>query len=234
RKSVVDEFMVPLMVQTRQCPHCSRQGSMYFEAIVQMKTGRKEIHAFFEERVQERTNKGMCISKKMPVKESVHYYLTGQRHLRGIMQQLVDRFGGEIVVSKKLFSEDHLSSRNVYRVTVLYRPPEFQKGSVILYNNRAMRVAGLGKTALLEDLETGATKKIAHYMNHSMNHMDLPLTALPVFPSTITKVRPHPEVLHPETYQSVRAGNASLPGDLRPGQTVDVVMWEEKVFIVQD
>ncbi|MFH1592898.1 MAG: NMD3-related protein [Candidatus Woesearchaeota archaeon] len=93
----------------------------YFQAIVQLRPADEELMKFFEKRI---SKTGAWISKKKFLKTGVDYYISSNKIARQIGKMMTRSFKGELKESKKLYSRDRQTSKNVYRVTVCFRLKE--------------------------------------------------------------------------------------------------------------
>lgn len=125
----------------------------YFEGILQLRAPTEEVLAFID---SEMTKHGKVrISKTKRVADGVDMYVTDQRFLQNLGRRLKDRFSGQLKVAPRLFSKDHMTSRNIYRVNVLFRMPAFSRGDSLIVNGRRVKVLSVKKMVQLQDLETG-------------------------------------------------------------------------------
>lgn len=91
----------------------------YFEGILQLRPENKEVLDFVKNQLQNSKTK---ISKEVREKYGIDIYLTSQRFTVTLGRRLKRRFKeGEIKISRSLHTKDKLTSKNVYRVTVLFR-----------------------------------------------------------------------------------------------------------------
>lgn len=93
----------------------------YYEAILQIRPGRKEVLDFVFELVNSRND--VKISKVKELKTGYDVYLSNQRFARGtLVSQLKKKFRNcKIVISKALYGQHRMTSKLVYRATVLFR-----------------------------------------------------------------------------------------------------------------
>ncbi|MBU2589873.1 MAG: hypothetical protein KKA65_02095 [Nanoarchaeota archaeon] len=93
----------------------------YFEAKIQLRPATEETLRFIKNRVRERES--VFISKTEELKEGgVDIYLSSQRYAQTIGRGLKKSFGGEFKISRTLHTLNKMTSKKVYRVTVLFRP----------------------------------------------------------------------------------------------------------------
>ncbi len=91
----------------------------YFEAILQLRPENKKVLEFVKNQLQNSKTK---ISKEVKEKYGLDLYLTSQRFAIALGRKLKRRFKeGEIKISRSLHTRDKLTSKLVYRVTVLFR-----------------------------------------------------------------------------------------------------------------
>ncbi len=93
----------------------------YYEAILQIRPARDDVLGFVEQLVNARND--TKISKVMELKTGYDVYLTNQRFARGaLVGQLKRKFrDGKVTITKALYGQHKMSSRLIYRATVLFR-----------------------------------------------------------------------------------------------------------------
>lgn len=96
----------------------------YYEAILQIRPAKNEVLDFVFDLVKTRND--VKISKVKELKTGYDVYLSNQRFARGTLgKQLKKKFkGGKLVITKALYGQHKLTSRLVYRATVLFRLSE--------------------------------------------------------------------------------------------------------------
>lgn len=90
----------------------------YYQAIIQIRPKDKEILAYVRKQVKK---KGAEISKEVFHNFGIDVYVTDQKVARNIGQKLKKAFKGELKITKKIFTRNRQTSRDVYRGTVLFR-----------------------------------------------------------------------------------------------------------------
>lgn len=92
----------------------------YYEAILQIRPANKEVLDFVISLVEKRND--TKISKIVTLKTGYDVYLTNQRFARGTLAgQLRKKFKRKAVVTKTLYGQHKITSRLIYRATVLFR-----------------------------------------------------------------------------------------------------------------
>lgn len=92
---------------------------LYYEAKIQLRPGNKEFLDFIKKKVKKKGK--VFISKVEVLKEGIDVYLSSWRFAISLGKMLKKSFGGEVSITRKLFSRDTRTSKKIYRVTVLFR-----------------------------------------------------------------------------------------------------------------
>jgi NMD protein affecting ribosome stability and mRNA decay len=91
----------------------------YYEGILQLRNPSPELKNFV--RNQFKNNKKAWIAKEVPQKKGFDLYISSNRFLLALGKRLKKSFKGEYKISRKLHTQNRLTSKIVYRVTVLFR-----------------------------------------------------------------------------------------------------------------
>jgi NMD protein affecting ribosome stability and mRNA decay len=94
-------------------------NDQYFEAKIQIRPYDEEVIDFFFKLIDNNSN--ILITKETKIKTGADFLVTSQKEAQKIAKQLKKRFGGKIILSRKLFSIHRQTSRKVWRVTVCFR-----------------------------------------------------------------------------------------------------------------
>lgn len=130
----------------------------YFEGILQLRNPSQELLAFIINKVR-RDNKAF-ISKEEQVKGGIDLYLSSQHYLQNLGKIIKRRFPGVLKISGSLYSRSHLTSREVYRISVLFKLSNIKKGQKLKYLGKEYKVLSLGKKIMLQNLDSGKRKSI--------------------------------------------------------------------------
>jgi NMD protein affecting ribosome stability and mRNA decay len=125
----------------------------YFEGTLQLRNPTQEIIDFVADAVDKRGN--VWIAKTKKVKNGIDLYLSSNKFLREIGRKLKSRFGGQLITSRSLFSQDHMTSKRVYRGCVLFRHYDVKIGDVIDVRGDKIKVLSLGNDIFGKDIKTG-------------------------------------------------------------------------------
>jgi len=91
----------------------------YYEAKIQIRPYDQEVVDFFMKMVD--NNPNILISKETKIKTGIDFLVTSQKDAQKIVRQLKKRFGGKIILSRKLFSVHRQTSKRLWRLTVCFR-----------------------------------------------------------------------------------------------------------------
>ena len=125
----------------------------YYEGILQLRNPNEELIKFIERRINER--KDVFIMKEKKVKDGVDLYLSSQRFLRALGKKLKQNFPGILKESRHIHTRKRITSKDVYRVNVLFRLVGLRKGEIIDYKGDRIRIKGIGKLISGIDIKTG-------------------------------------------------------------------------------
>ena len=114
-------YLIPFKIRYTLCNKCSKIGSSYFEAILQLRNPNQDVVKFIENNVAKNKEKGVFITKREDVRNGLDFYLTSQRYAQSLGKKLKKTFKGELKVSRKLFTTNRQTGKLVYRVNVLFR-----------------------------------------------------------------------------------------------------------------
>ncbi len=92
----------------------------YFEAIIQLRPYDDTVLTYIEDEISKRGPE-IFISKIEELKTGVDIYISSQRFARSLGDKLKKKFNGELKITRTLHHTDRLSSRLLYRATILFR-----------------------------------------------------------------------------------------------------------------
>ena len=91
----------------------------YYEGKLQLRNPNEEVLNFI--RNQFKNNEKVWIAKAERLKTGIDFYISSNRFLLSLGKKLKKSFKGELKTSRKLHSKSRITSKEVYRVTVLFR-----------------------------------------------------------------------------------------------------------------
>ncbi|MBS3111668.1 hypothetical protein J4459_00200 [Candidatus Woesearchaeota archaeon] len=97
----------------------STDGGRYYEGRLQLRPFNEEVYEWIKKQIDK--DDFQFISREEEVKGGIDIYFTSQKNLRSLGPRLKKQFKGELKITKKLFSVNKLTSKRIYRATVLFR-----------------------------------------------------------------------------------------------------------------
>ena len=128
-------------------------NSNYYQGILQLRNVSDEVIEFAIN--ETKNDESTYVAKLAKVKNGVDIFVSQQKFLRTLGNRLQKRFGGQIVVSRRLHTRSSLTSRDLYRVNVLFRLPSFKKGDIIDYKGSKIKILNMHKKVFAKDVDTG-------------------------------------------------------------------------------
>jgi len=194
----------------------------YYESILQLRNPDDEVIGFTNDAIK--AQEDVSLAKRKKVKNGFDYYLSSNKFAIELGRYLYNTYGGDLKITKKLFSQHRQTSKILYRMTVLFRMSEFKVGDFVFLEGKAYKLTSFSrKTYVAMGLET--SKQV------ELKYEDLLRNAEKLAPQSvlIAKTMPHLEIIHPETFQSVPV----LPlrkSNLIPGERIKVIVHEDTVW----
>jgi len=238
-KVIIDnqEVRLPVKLSYRQCDFGQKEKTEYFEGILQLRNPSDTVISFIEQELKKVAIKGVFITKMVDVKDGVDIYLTNKSYLRLIAQKIHAKFGGIIKLNPQLFSHNHLTSKDIFRLNVYVQLPDFGPGDVISFiplgarkkiqEKKIVLVKKLGKIITGTDMQTG--KKVAFEGKYTKD-----LTTCKVQTTKVLTTEPNVTVLHPETFQAIELQNKDvLESALHVDDTVDIILTKQGAFFIR-
>jgi len=91
----------------------------YYQGILQIRNPNQECINFIDN--QFKNNKKAWIAKIETLKTGIDYYISSNKFLLALGKKLKKSFKGELIVSRRLHTQDRVTSKKLYRVTVCFR-----------------------------------------------------------------------------------------------------------------
>jgi len=125
----------------------------YFEGILQLRDVDTDVVEYSIKEIERREDG--FIAKIKDLDNGVDIYMTPQKFLRSLGNNLQSTFGGQITFSTKLHTKNKLTSKEVYRVSMLFRMPPFRKGDIIDYKGEKIKINAMHKKINAQVVKTG-------------------------------------------------------------------------------
>ncbi len=152
--AVVDKkFIVPVIISYTICANCSKLLGQAYNGILQVRNPTKEITDFVKMELKNAKEGIHCI-KEEEVVNGKDYKITDAQFTRNLSRRLQNKFGGELLITAKLVSRSSQTSKDLYRITALFRYPKFRKGDIVSYRGREVKIINFTKKVFVEDVQT--------------------------------------------------------------------------------
>ena len=232
-----DEDSTIVRLKNGVCKRCSRQLGSYYEAIIQLRSGERNLDEDLREEVvrhvrrsvddMAKNNRDLFITKIQKAIGGVDFYLSSTAMARSITRELVDRYGAEEKESASLVGQT-TDGQEMYRVTFLVRLPGYHVGDIVQYNNRPHLLSTVNRNGgRIIDLNTFRDIPVKRSELQDMKVLckrdEIPET-------TVVSVSDKEiQVLHPRNYTTI---DLRIPEGQEIGDTVKILELEEELFFV--
>jgi len=100
----------------------------YFEGVLQLRNPNQALVDFVAREIKKER---IYVSKSVETKAGIDLFLSSQKFIRQLARKLPKNFQGCLKSNRKLFTRKRQTSKNIYRVCVMFRLPNFQKGQIV-------------------------------------------------------------------------------------------------------
>ncbi len=210
---------------------------LYFEGIIQIRGNDEEKIAEVADEILRMFEKtSYYISKIEPVRGGVDMYSTNNRMSQRAGKFLYKKYGGEYKESKKLFSLNKQTSKEIFRVNILFRIPEFFKGDIITLKENVLKIVKYSKDSLKAinlgnnsndngNKNKNVSFKVSEEIKNSIKIHSKKYTA------KIALKKPVVQILHPETYQMIEVVNP--PKNSEIGAEIKIVIVDDCAYVIE-
>ncbi len=130
----------------------------YFEGILQVRNGTQELMTWIHNRVKA-DNKAK-ITKEKRVSNGIDLYMTDQHYLQNLGRKIKEKFTGILKTSKRLHTMDKMTSKHIYRVTVLFKMLPLKRGDIITFQGEQVEILRIEHRAQVKIIKSGLKKEI--------------------------------------------------------------------------
>ncbi len=123
---------------------------LYFEAILQLREPFPDVVTFVEREI---ASVQIPIAKREKVRNGYDYYVADSNFTKSLGKKLQQQFGGELLITSSLHTKK--KGKDIYRITVMFRPTLFRKGEIVAYKGSRYKVVQMSKDILLQETTTG-------------------------------------------------------------------------------
>jgi len=122
------------------------RNPQYFEGVLQLRNPTQEIIDFVATEIEKKDN--VWIAKSIKLKNGIDLEMSSNKFLKEIGKKLNNKFTGVLKTSKKLFSRNRLTQKEVWRGCVLFKYLNIKKGDKIIYRGDQVEIVSIGKDVL--------------------------------------------------------------------------------------
>lgn len=130
----------------------------YFEGILQLRNCTDELISWIKKKIKK--DKKAKIAKIKKVKNGIDMYISDQHYLQALGKKIKQNFKGILKISKKLHTQERITSKLIYRITVLFKQFPYKKGDIIKYEGDKYKIILINSQATLKNIKTGKKEKI--------------------------------------------------------------------------
>lgn len=192
-----------------QCKRCTVISANYFEGTFQLRNTNSNMFndaiEFMNDymAIQEEKERGFII-KPMQNASGIDLLLSSRKVLAQLGKAVYQEFGGELKVSKKLFSRNQQTSKEVWRVTILVRLPDVNVKDVIIDEEKDefLQVRRYSKDSIIvENLKTLKKRTIKGADAKKLK------VETKFYKAMVSRYKPNIEIIEPFEFQSVNIQN---------------------------
>jgi len=130
----------------------------YFEGILQIREGNAELLNWIRDRIK--SDGKARIAKEKKVTNGVDLYLSEQHYLQNLGRKIKEKFTGILKISKRQHTTDKMTSKLLYRVTVLFKVLPFKRGDIVTLHGEQVEILRIANRAQIKDLKSGAKRDV--------------------------------------------------------------------------
>jgi NMD protein affecting ribosome stability and mRNA decay len=130
----------------------------YFEGTLQLRNPSPEVIEFVASAIEKEEN--VWVAKTNKEKKGIDLDLSSNKFLRKIGKMLKEKFTGELVESKSIFTRNRLTGKEVYRGCVLFKYYDIKKGDEIKLRGETYQIISIGTDIFAKNIETNEKKHI--------------------------------------------------------------------------
>jgi len=130
----------------------------YFEGILQIRGGNKELLDWINNRII--ADGRARVAKEKKVANGIDLYISDQHYLQNLGRKIKEKFTGILKVSKRLHTMHKMTSKHVYRVTVLFKVLPLKRGDIVTVHGEQVEILTIKHRAQIKNIKSGAKKEI--------------------------------------------------------------------------
>ena len=126
---------------------------LYFEGVLQLRGCTDEVLDWAHDEIIRAGRAKIAKAKEVP--GGVDIYLSSQHYMQSLGRKLQQRFGGIVKVTGRLYTTSHVTSRDIYRMAVLFKQMPFKTGDVVKLHGEEWKVLSVGNQIRMQNIKSG-------------------------------------------------------------------------------
>ena len=240
-ETVQQDYKINVKIIRTVCPECSKLVSGYYEAVIQLRADKRvpdeeEIavtDAIITDNIDKisKKNKMAYISERAVLKEGIDYYVGSYKVAKRLASNLKDHFGGVIKESPRLMGRDKSTGKDLHRIWISLRIPDFRVNDFIKYENSLGQIIGIdGKKVLFKDL-VSLNQISVQWRDY--DKIETVAKKEDIKETTVTAKTPDSvQVLHPDSYEPIDIAINEETAEIQIGSQIPVIVIDNDVYIL--
>ncbi len=125
----------------------------YFEGILQLRDIDDEVIDYAISECEKQSPQ--MIAKIKACRNGIDIFVQSNRFLKKLGKIISEKYNGELITTAKLHTRDKQKSKNLYRITVLFRQCRITKGDILVIKGDEYKVMGIAKKVNLKSTKDG-------------------------------------------------------------------------------
>jgi NMD protein affecting ribosome stability and mRNA decay len=130
----------------------------YFEGVLQLRRVSDEVLDWVHDEIIREGKAKIAKVKEVP--GGIDVYLSSQHYMQSLGRKIQKRFGGMLKITSRLHTRNQLTSRDVHRVTVLFRQLPFKKGDVIDYQGEQWEILSIDSQVRMQNTKSRQKNRV--------------------------------------------------------------------------
>jgi NMD protein affecting ribosome stability and mRNA decay len=111
---------LPVKIEDMICHKCRKFIGKYFEGTLQLRNVSDDLIKYVLKDIEEKNTEGVFVKEIDEFKNGIDIKVTSQKYILALGARLRRKFGGSVKVTRNLFTRNRQTSKEVFRVTLLY------------------------------------------------------------------------------------------------------------------
>jgi NMD protein affecting ribosome stability and mRNA decay len=224
-KTYNQEYDFQYNVRYLESPIVSKEKSgNYFQGVLQIRNPTSEVKKYLQKRLAQ--SRGVFASRLVEKDNILDAHISDNRFIRKVALEIEANFEANIQFASQLHTFDHLTSKDMHRLTALVVCYPFTKNDAIEYDGQYYVVRQVQKYAQLENIKTGELRKVSAFDVKDIKKLK-PVRA------KIIAIKPELTILHPTAFQpTVPIKISQKKHTFEVEDTIDVYCIDNGVYII--